>query len=162
MSLGLQSFAAVAAAALAVGATAAGAQPYYGYDALPPAPYQVEGGASYGGCSVDRFTLVGAHAGVTVLGVDLGAGAGLSVPVGGGCAAPAEPYAPRPYAPPAPAAYAPPPYAEPAYAPQAYAPQAYGPPPAYGYAQSYGYAQGYAPPMPAAYPPPCGCAAPAW
>jgi hypothetical protein len=161
MSLGLHSFAAVAAAALMAGATAASAQPYYGYDELPPAPYQVEGGAAYGGCGVDRFTLVGAHAGVTVLGVDLGAGAGLSVPTGGGCAAPAESYAPRAYAPPAPAAYAPPPYAPQPYEAQPYEVQAYGPPPAYGYQPAYGYPQGYPQPMPAAYPP-CGCASPAW
>ena len=111
------------------GAGAAFAQPYYGYGELPPAPYQVEGGgygyAGGGACGGDRFTLVGAHAGVTVLGVELGAAAGLSVPTYGSCGAQAEVFEPRPYAPPpAPMAYGPPVQA---YAPPAYAYHAYGP-----------------------------------
>jgi hypothetical protein len=152
MSFGLHAVAAAAAAVLIAGAGAASAQPYYGYGELPPAPYQVEGGGYYGGsgCGGDRFTLLGAHAGVTVLGVDLGAGAGLSVPTGGYCGGEAQSFEPRAYAPPppAPAAYAPPAYgyAPPAYAYQSYAAQSYGPPPM------------MAPPP--AYP--CGCEAPRW
>ena len=159
MSLGLKSIAAAAAAVLATGAGAASAQPYYGYGQLPPAPYQVYGGGYYGGgggCGGDRFTLLGAHAGVTVLGVDFGGGLGISVPYGDYCgAAQQESYAPRPYAPveSPPAAYGPPP-AYPQYAPQSYAPA-----PAYGY-QGYA-AQSYGPP-PQAYPSPCGCGATGW
>ena len=150
MSLGLNAIAAAAAAVLLAGAGAASAQPYYGYGELPPPPYQ-EIGRSYagGGCGGDRFTLLGAHAGVTVLGVDLDAGAGLSVPTGYcGDGGQVEQFEPRPYAPPpAPMAYAPPAYA---YAPPAYAYQ--------GYA-----AQSYQPPMPPpSYPAPCGCEPPRW
>ena len=159
---------AVAVAALTGAAGAAQAQPEYGYGQLPPAPYQEVGGGYEGGCNRENFTLLGAHAGVTVLGVDLGASAHLGVPVDEGCGGYAAPaYAPRPYAPPEqPANYGPPPpyayaqqgyqegyqgYAEPSYAMQ-------GPPaPGYGYApmaepmqQGWGYAA------------PCGCAAPRW
>ena len=156
MSIALNAIAAAAAAATFVGSAGlAGAQPYYGYGQLPPAPYEVYGGGAYvGGCGGDRFTLLGAHAGVTVLGVDLGAGVGLSVPTGYCGVAQTEQFEPRPYAPPeepAPAAYGPPP----TY------PQ-YAPPPVYAYQgyASQGYsAQSYGPP---AYPSPCGCGAGGW
>ena len=115
MSLGLNTAATAAAVVLLTGAGAASAQPYYGYGELPPAPYQVVSGyegATGAGCVTDRFTLLGAHAGVTVLGLDLDAGAGLSVPVGGYCSGPVQIFEPRPYAPPpAPMAYGPPAYA---------------------------------------------------
>ena len=93
---------------------------------------------AYGGCRQDRFTLVGARAGVTVLGVDLGGSAHLSVPVDSECGG-GPAFEPRPYAPP------------PA-------------PMAYGYYQ--GYQQTYAPPPPPqppmnyGYGYPCGCMAP--
>ena len=113
MSSGLNASAgAAAAAAIAGSAGVAGAQPYYGYGQLPPAPYEVYGGGGAGGgCGGDRFTLLGAHAGVTVLGVDLGAGVGLSVPTGYCGEAQPESFQLRPYAmeEPAPAAYGPPP-----------------------------------------------------
>ncbi len=88
-----KAIAASAAAVMLAGASgAAQAQGYYGGGDLPPPPYAYAGvgyGGGYGGgCGRDRFTLVGAHAGVTVLGVDLGAGAGLSVPTDGACGAP--------------------------------------------------------------------------
>ena len=148
MSLGLNAIAAAAATVLLAGAGAASAQPYYGYGELPPPPYQEIGRSYAGGCGGDRFTLLGAHAGVTVLGVDLDAGAGLSVPTGGYCGGEVESFEPRPYAPPpAPMAYAPPAYA---YAPPSYAYQSYA-------------AQSYQPPMPPpSYPSPCGCEAPRW
>ena len=157
MSIGLNAVAAgVAAVMLAAFAGAANAQPGYGYGQgydqgygeLPPPPYQEVGGAEPAACERDNFTLLGAHAGVTVLGLDLGASAHLGVPVDGDCgqsyAQPA--YEPRPLAPPEPPpAYGPPPvyYAMPAPPPMVYSP------PQPQYAPAWGYGA------------PCGCAAPA-
>ena len=115
MSILVKAMAAGAAAAMLAGvAGVAQAQPGYGgygYGEPPPPPYQEVGGGPPAACGRDNFTLLGAHAGVTVLGLDLGASAHLGVPVDGDCgqgaAAPA--YEPRPYAPPEPAGYAPPP-----------------------------------------------------
>ena len=153
MSMGLKAVAAGAAAVmLAATAGAAQAQPGYGYGEgygeLPPPPYQEVGGAGAIVCGRDNFTLLGAHAGVTVLGLDLGASAHLGVPVDGDCsqvyAQPA--YEPRPLAPPEPPqGYGPPPvyYAMPA------PPMVYSPAPQPQYAPAWGYGA------------PCGCGAPA-
>ncbi len=134
----------LAASALSVlWAGAAGAQGYYGGPPAPP--YSVGGyGGGYGGGGC-RFTIAGVHAGVTVLGIDVGGRVGASVPTDcGGDQGPVQP---------GPVAYAQP-YAQP-----------YGPPPQpYGAAQPYGYQGGYAQPVaypapqPYGYPPqPCGC-----
>ncbi len=145
MIIGYKVFAASAAALMLAGmGGAAQAQSYYGQGDLPPPPYAYAGGgydAGYGGgrgggCGQDRFTLVGAHAGVTVLGVDLGAGAGLSVPTDGYCGGGAPAFQPRPYAP----------------APMAYY---------QGYEQTYAPPPPPAPP-PMAYGYPCGCQTPRW
>lgn len=100
--------------------------PAYAYSQYPTYDY-AEGG--YEKDCGDRFTLAGAHAGVTVLSIDLDGGARLAV--GGGChhhhhpvryAAPPAPPAPPPgygypaYAPPQPM-YQQPMYQQPAYAP---------------------------------------------
>lgn len=123
----------------------AGAASAQAYDQGPRPPYATGAYIGVGGGDPDcSFTIAGAHAGVTVLGINIGAGARIGVPTG--CEA-------------APAAYAqqPPP---PPPAP---------PPPSYGY--QGGYQGGYAPPaayysQPVAYPapyvyapPPCGCQA---
>ena len=145
-------YVAASAAAISLLAGAASAQPYYGYGQLPPAPYVEAGGyqgGGYGGaCNGGQgFTLLGARAGVTVLGFDLGADAHFNAPAidCGGGEAPAPAFAPAPPAPP----------------PE---PMGYGsPPPSYGY-ESYGYApQPMAPPpQPWAYARPCGCEAGGW
>ena len=136
--------------ALAVGAAgfaaAGAASAQEGY--LPPPPY-AQGPYDYAGAERHArhgFTLAGARAGITVLGVDLDAHAALDIgvhdPSYGHAWRPR--YAPQPYA----TGYAPAPaYAEPTYAPPpAYAPS-YGPP-----------AYEYAPPMAGyGYAPPCGC-----
>ncbi len=131
---------AAAAAALML-AGAAQAQPYYGEGDLPPPPYAyVRTGHGGGGCHEDHFTLLGAHAGVTVLGVDLGASAHLGVPYERGCGGGyAEEIVPRAYAPPPPVQYAPPSYA-------------------YQGVQGYGYAPAEPPPRPMGWG--CGCAIP--
>jgi hypothetical protein len=127
---------------------AAQAQEYYG---PPPAPpYSAGGGyAAAGDC---RFTLAGVHAGVTLLGVEVGGGVRASLPAdcpqeasyGGepvgavqpygvqpsaygyqGGYPPPQGYYPQPAAYPQPVAY-PAPYASPSYAP---APYGYAPPP---------------------------------
>ncbi len=151
-----------ALAVLSVGA--AHAQSYYGE--APRAPYATGAYIGVGVGSPDcSFTLVGAHAGVTVLGINAGAGAHIGLP--GGC----HDDGPGTYAQPA---------AQP-YGDQAY----YGnggpppPPPAYGYQGGYAYQGGYqgsyqsgyaapvAYPQPAPYPAPaygygqqCGCQPP--
>ncbi len=144
----------LALAAGAAGFAAAGAaSAQEGY--LPPPPY-ASGPYDYAGVEHHArhgFTLAGARAGITVLGIDLDAHAALDIGVHDPSYGHARrhAYAPRPYAPqPYATGYAPQPepaYAEPMYAPQpSYAPS-YGPP-AYEYAPpmgGYGYAQ------------PCGC-----
>ena len=113
-----------------------------------PPPYAYAdggyGGGGYGGgggCGQDHFTLLGAHAGVTVLGVDLGASAHLGVPVDSECGGGSPVFVPRPYAPPPPAPMT---YGYQGYGEQSYAPEGYAPPPQ--------------PPMTYGYP--CGCIAP--
>ncbi len=162
MSIGLNAIAAAAATVLLAGsAGSASAQPEYGYGQLPPAPYQEAGG--YGGgssCGRGSFTLIGAHAGVTVLGVDLDAGARLGVPYDSGCSGggyEAQQYQPRPQAPQqGPVGYGgPPPYGYPS---QPYGYQGYAAP---SYQQSgYGYAPMPEGPPPAYYGSPCGCEVP--
>ncbi len=106
----------------------------YGYDRGVPA-YATGGyGGGYAPYAPSRFTLFGARAGVTVLGVDLDASAKLQIGASGWGGH-------RGYAPP------PPVYAQPQYAPQ-YAPQPeYVPAPTYGgYSygpMSYGYSYGH-------------------
>lgn len=137
--------AAVALASAAAAAGAANAQASYGYG---PTPAYAAGGESYApydtyNRSSPGFTLVGARAGVTVLGINLDGGAGvrLSAGEGGGYRHHHE----------RPVAYAPPPPPPPQYAPE---PQ-YAPPPAYGggYVTSYSYPT---------YPAPCGCQPYGW
>ncbi len=132
------------AAALAVlggGATQAQAQAHEGGYLPPPAyaysqyPTYDYGDRGYREDCGDSFTLAGAHAGVTVLGIDLDGGARLAVGDQGRC----HHHQHR-------AQHAPPAYAQPAPPP---------PPVSYGY-------RGYAPPQPmyqqpAYAPPPCGC-----
>lgn len=112
----------------------------YGYEGgyLPPPAYAYYGAPTggYGGGCGDRFTIVGAHAGVTVLGIDVGGGAGVSV---GGYCNQGGGYAPQAYAPPQPV-YQPAP--QPVYQPA--------PPPMY-------YPAPQAAPCCAPPPPPCGC-----
>ena len=142
MIIGYKAIAATAAAWMLAGAGAAQAQGYYGGE-LPPLPYAYAGGGyggegyggGGGGCGQDRFTLLGAHAGVTVLGVDLGASAHLGVPVDEECGGGAPAFQPRPYAP-----------APMAYGYQGYGEQGYAPPPPPQMTYGYGY--------------PCGCMAP--
>ena len=157
MSIGLNAIAAAAATVLLTGvAGSASAQPEYGYGQLPPPPYQEMAGYAPGvACGGNSFTLVGAHAGVTVLGVDLDAGARLGVPYYSSCGYAAPHYEPRPEAPPQ-YAYPPPQPVYQSYAPQAYQPQAYQPQPCQ---QACGYQPMPAPP-PQPYYPPCGCEAP--
>ena len=143
----------MAAAAGALAAGGAHAQGY-GYEGgyLPPPAYAYDSApVEDTGCG-DRFTIAGVHAGVTVLGVDVGGGVAASV--GGYCE---HHYHHRrvEYAQPA---YAPPPvYQQPAY-PQPYQ-------------QRYSYAPPqqpvYAPPPPMpwqggqqGYVSPCGCGEP--
>ena len=125
---------AAAAASLAAG----GAQAHEG-EYLPAPAYA---GSGYDYTAVEcgghhGFTLAGARAGVTVLGVDLDAHAGLNIGVhgGGACGYGGYGYRPRPVQ------YAPQPYAE---APPFAQPQYVQPQP-YGYAQTM--AEPYAPPM---------------
>ncbi len=107
------------AAALAV--LGGGATQAHAYDGgyLPPPAYAYSGydyGAAGAGeeCGGDSFTLAGAHAGVTVLGVDLSGGARLSIGDQGVCHRHHHVrYAARGYAPPPPQ----PVYQQPAYAP---------------------------------------------
>jgi hypothetical protein len=108
-------------------------------------PYSVGGYAGYDGGGCEGFTLAGANAGVTVLGISVGGGA--SARIGGGCGGGYQgaAYASAPvyqggY--PQGGSYGPPAYAQPVYAPVAYPSQpAYAPPP-YGYPQpGYGYGQ---------------------
>lgn len=148
---------AVAAVALASTALVAGttsAQGAHGYGGYGPTPaYAAGGGESYAPYDTYNrarpgFTLVGARAGVTVLGVNLDGGAGVRLSVGddgyeGGH---------RHHHHSRPVAYAPPP-PPPQYAPE---PQ-YAPPPAYGYGG--GYVTSYSYPT---YPAPCGCAPYGW
>jgi hypothetical protein len=137
---------AAAAAALLGGAASASAQPAYGYGYgdLPPAPYAEAGAPPVVGasCGSNHFTIVGARAGVTVLGFDVGGSAHFSAPVDSGCWGGGEGVA---------------------YPARAYAPPPPPPQPAYGYA-GYNYGgYGYEPPPPRAvygYAPPCGCEAP--
>ncbi len=134
--------------ALAGGGSLAQAQPEYPEGYLPPPPYAYqqgnrdegyrdEGYYAAGSCGGGSFTLLGANAGVTVLGVDLGAGAHLGVPTGGGCGEQGGGrFVARPHAPP-PADFGdegPPGYG-------------YGPPP---------------PPMGQGYGDPCGCMPARW
>jgi len=139
----------IGAAALALlAAGSASAQGYYDHGPRPP--YGTGAYVGVGGGDADcNFTLAGAHAGVTLLGINLGGGARLSVP--GGCggdyggqvaysAPPAQPY-----------------YQQPAYQPPGYGYQG-------AYQAGYGYQGGYAAPVVAypapvyAYPSqPCGC-----
>ena len=142
----------IGAAALALlAAGSASAQGYYDHGPRPP--YGTGAYVGVGGGDADcNFTLAGAHAGVTLLGINLGGGARLSVP--GGCggdyggqvaysAPPPQPpqpyYAAQPYG-----------YQQPVYQP-----------PAYGYQAGYqgGYAAPVAYPAPTySYPSqPCGC-----
>jgi hypothetical protein len=137
-----------AAAMFAAGGAQAQGYGYQGYgyqgDDLPPPAYAYYGHQYGGGGCGGRFTIVGAHAGVTVLGIDIGGGASASIPLycdrGQG-------YAPQAYAPPPQPVYQPPVYQPPVYQPPQYAPQAYYAPPAPMY-----------PPQYAA--PPCGCERP--
>ena len=121
---------------------------------------------SYGAGS-GRFTLAGARAGVTVLGVDLDASANLKIGLhdryrGGGAPVYAPQWQPQPA-----------PYAQPAYSGGGYGEAPYGGQPSYGYAAGgygggyagggyayggEGYAMGYAPAPQSYYPAsPCGC-----
>ena len=136
--------------ALALTTLLAGAANAQGYDQGPRPPYATGAYIGVGVGSPDcSFTIAGAHAGVTVLGINLGGGARIGLP--GSCGPDV-----------APAAYGPPP--QPTYAPQPYG----YPPPAYSFQgdgyQGAGYQGGYAQPVaypqPAPYgypPPPCGC-----
>lgn len=121
-----------AAAVFAAGG--AQAQGYYSGGDLPPPAYAYDG-QQYASPECGRFTIVGAHAGVTVLGIDIGASGSASVPYCNG----GQDYAPQAYAPPPQPVYQPPVYQPPVYQPQYYAPRQ----PAY-------------PPQCCA-PPPCGC-----
>ena len=139
-------------AAFAIGASPAGAHDV-GYDAY--AGYADEGSD----CGRDQFTILGAHAGATVLGFNAGVGGHFGF--GDGCshhhhharAVPVQAYAPQPE---------PPPYVDPY--PAAYPQAPWGAPYAY---RTYGQPRIYAPPPPPpmyAPPPaydPCGvCARP--
>ena len=108
-------------------------------------------------CGRDKFTILGAHAGATVLGFNAGVGGHFGF--GDGCghhhhahAAPAQAYTPPPEPPqvdPYPAAYPQAPWGAP-YAYRTYGrPQTYAPPP-----------PSYAPPRPGAYDPCDVCARP--
>ncbi len=124
----------VAGLALTLGAMAAGGANAQDYDGGGPRPPYATG--AYVGLGIGSpdcsFTLVGAHAGVTVLGINAGAGARIGLP--GGCRE--EGPAPVAYQP----QYAPPP--QPYYGGQGYGG---------GYQGGY-YNQGYAAPV--AYPQP--------
>lgn len=140
----------ISAALGALALMAAGAANAQGYEGRYATGAYVNVGAGNGDCG---FTIAGAHAGVTVLGIRAGAGARVGLP--GGCRYDAPP------------AYAGQAYAQPGYGPPQpyYASQAYGGEVSYyqqGYAQpAYGppaYAQPvYAPPPAPAYGQPCGC-----
>ncbi len=127
-------------------------------------PYSAGGYAGYDGGGCEGFTIVGAHAGVTVLGINVGAGGRARI--GGDCAGysgaaytpPLQPYPQPVYQDQGYAAqggyynqggYAPVAYPQPAYPQPVYQQQAY-PQPGYGYAPQpcgcapqYGYAQPY-------------------
>jgi hypothetical protein len=147
--------AAVVLAAPAAGASAQG----YGYGPPPP-PYAYAGGggAPAQTCDDAGFTIVGAHAGVTVLGFGLNGGARFTAPTdcggaGYGYGEGQPQFAPRPYAPPAPPmAHAPPPYA------QEYGAQGWGGERGWSGEQGWGQQswgeQGYG------YTQPCGCDGP--
>lgn len=128
----------IAAAALAAPAAGASAQAYEG-DAPPP-PYAYTGERAPAPACDDRgFTIVGAHAGVTVLGFGLNGGARFTAPAdcgGYGDGQDAPRFAPRPYAPPM------------AYAPQGYGQQRWG-------QQGWG-GESYDDPAP------CGCGPEGW
>jgi hypothetical protein len=163
----------IATAAAALIAGGASAQPYGYTGGYLPAPAYAYAGSSYGGPgyggyeqgydegNCDSFTLLGGHAGVTVLGINAGAGVHLGVGDDAchshrriGFVPPPEPQA---YAPPPPPAYGPPQGYEPqpAYPPPQASPCCMAPPPpppcgcatgyGQGYAQSYsqGFSQGY-------------------
>jgi hypothetical protein len=129
----------VIAAALAGSAAFAGGAQAQAYGPGPRPAYAASG-YDYNGGGRERFTLLGARAGVTVLGVDLDASAGLRIGLHDRGGYPRGPV------------YAPAPYAEPDYG-YAYAPppQAYGPPP-----MPYSYAP-QAPVYGFGYPMVCGC-----
>jgi hypothetical protein len=153
----------ILAAAAALTMLAAGAA-HAGDYGRPPYASGAYGYAGYDGGGCGGFTLAGAHAGVTVLGINVGARA--QARIGGGCeggsggaayAAPQPAYQDPAYQGPSqgsggyygqpvyqPAYAAPAAYPAPAYAPQAYpqppygyAPQPCGCAPAYGYARPY-------------------------
>jgi hypothetical protein len=115
----------------------------------PPGGSDAYGYARYDGASCGGFTIAGAHAGITVLGISVGAGARARA--GEDCPRAAPP------APPVPAAYGPEAYAPSAPAPYpAYAP-AYAPP-GYSYAlPSYPVEQVWVSPPYSYAPSPCGC-----
>ncbi|MHB8283822.1 MAG: hypothetical protein ACYDD1_04020 [Caulobacteraceae bacterium] len=114
------------------------AQGYYPGANLPPPAYAYDT-QQYADPGCGRFTIVGAHAGVTVLGIDIGGGASASVPYCNG----GQDYAPQAYAPRPQPVYQPPMYQPPVYQPPVYQPQYYAPrPPMY---------------LPQGYAPPCGC-----
>ena len=140
--------------ACALTAVFAGAASAQGYDPGPRPPYATGAYIGIGAGNPDcSFTIAGAHAGVTVLGINIGAGARVGLP--GGCARDAGPAA---YGPPPQPGYADQPQPYPAAQPYGYPPRGYAPP-AYGY-QGGGYAQPVAYPQPAPYgypAPPCGC-----
>ncbi len=147
--------------ALSVGALSAGmasAQSYYGPGPRPPYATGAYLGLGFGepDCS---FTIAGAHAGVTVLGVNLGGGARLGIPGAGACqdggAAPVA-YQQQ-YAPPPPPAYPP---AQPYYADQGYQGGGYQ---GGGYYNQGGYPAPVAYPQPVyggGYQQPCNCGGP--
>ncbi len=133
--------AAVALASACAGAGAASAQAY-GYGGYGPTPAYAARGESYAPYDTYNrgrpgFTLVGARAGVTVLGVNLDGGAGVRLSAGdGGGYRHHHEGAPS---------YAPPPPPPPEYPPEPqYAPAPY----EGGYVTSYSYPT---------YPAPCGC-----
>jgi len=119
----------------------------------PPYGSGAYGYAGFNGGGCDGFTIAGAHAGVTVLGIDIGGGARARI--GGDCHGYGAGYAPPPPPPEYPGPYMNGGYynQEPAYAaPVAYPAAPVYAAPAYGYS-SYTYVQQ---PMYAA---PCGCVA---
>jgi hypothetical protein len=146
--------------AAAIALLAGGAAHAQAYDGTPP--YAAGGYGGYGdGGDCQGFTIAGVHAGVTVLGVNVGAGGRARI--GGDCRGGGQAYAPQPayqgggyqgagygyqqqgYQDQGGGYYGQPQYAQPIYAQPQYAP-AYAAPAAYGYGQQV-YAQ----------PAPCGC-----
>ena len=143
----------ILAASAALSLLAAGAAQAQDYG-TPPYGSGAYGYAGYGGNGCEGFTIAGAHAGVTLLGFNLGGGARLGFD-GGGCGGGG-------YAPAAGPAYPRGDYVNGGYYNQqdAYPPQAYAAPVAYAappvvYAPAYTYSQPvYAAPS---YVQPCGC-----